>query len=160
MISCGHRLLSNNTPFAVHIRHIYIRLVLVKLLLLFTVVPVIELALLIQAGNSFGVLPTVGIVLATGISGAWLARSQGMLALRRLQRELATAAFPAEEIFDGFIILVGGILLLTPGFMTDIIGLAALVPGSRHLIKLFLKREVRRRLGRRVSVPTHTQYRA
>ncbi len=132
----------------------------VKLLLLFTVVPVIELALLIQAGDSFGVLPTVGIVLATGFSGAWLARSQGMLALRRLQRELATAAFPAEEIFDGFIILVGGILLLTPGFMTDIVGLAALVPGSRYLIKLFLKREVRRRLGRRVSATTHTQYHA
>ena len=133
---------------------------LVKLLLLFTVVPVVELALLIQAGDSFGVLPTVGIVLATGLSGAWLARSQGVLALRRLQRELATAAFPAEEIFDGFIILVGGILLLTPGFMTDIIGLAALVPGSRYLIKLFLKREVRRRLGRRVSASTHTQYQA
>lgn len=144
--------------FAAPIRQIYIHLVFVKLLLLFTVVPVIELALLIQAGNSFGVLPTVGIVLATGISGAWLARSQGIQALRRLRRELATSAFPAEEIFDGFIILVGGILLLTPGFMTDIIGLAALVPGSRHLIKLLLKREVRRRLGRRVSASTHARY--
>ena len=131
---------------------------LIRLLLLFTIVPVIELALLIQVGDLFGVLPTVAIVLATGFAGAWLARTQGILALRRLQRELATASFPAEEIFDGAIILAGGLLLLTPGFMTDLLGLAALVPGSRHLIKLFLKREVRRRISRRGSGPVSVQY--
>jgi UPF0716 protein FxsA len=130
--------------------------VFVRLLLLFTIVPVIELALLIQVGDVVGVLPTVSLVLATGVAGAWLARSQGVLALRRLQAELASAAFPAEEIFDGFIILAGGLLLLTPGFMTDLVGLAALVPGSRHLIKLIIKREVRRRLGSRRSV--HAKY--
>ena len=128
----------------------------IRLLLLFTVVPVIELALLIQVGDSVGVLPTVSIVLATGVAGAWLARSQGLLALRRLQTELARGGLPAEEIFDGFIVLAGGLLLLTPGFMTDLIGLAALVPGSRHLIKLFIKREVRRRLGSRRS--EHAQF--
>ena len=130
----------------------------IKLLFLFTIVPVIELALLIEVGSFFGLLPTVGIVLGTGFAGAWLARSQGLMALRRLQRALATASLPAEEIFDGFIILAGGLLLLTPGFMTDLIGLAALVPGSRHLIKLFLKREVRRRLGSRGPGAVHTQY--
>ena len=131
---------------------------LIRLLLLFTIVPVIELALLIQVGDLFGVLPTVAIVLATGFAGAWLARTQGILALRRLQRELASASFPAEEIFDGAIILAGGLLLLTPGFMTDLLGLAALVPGSRHLIKLFVKREVRRRISGRGSGPVSVQY--
>lgn len=131
---------------------------LIRLLLLFTIVPVIELALLIQVGDLFGVLPTVAIVLTTGFAGAWLARTQGILALRRLQRELATASFPAEEIFDGAIILAGGLLLLTPGFMTDLLGLAALVPGSRHLIKLFLKREVRRRISGLGSGPVSVQY--
>ncbi len=130
----------------------------IKLLLLFTVVPVVELALLIQIGSYFGVFPTVFVVLATGISGAWLARSQGLLALRRLQRELSAARFPTEEIFDGFIILAGGLLLLTPGFLTDVIGLVALLPGSRYLIKLVIKREVHRRLNFRGFSGNHTKY--
>ena len=118
----------------------------------------VELALLIQAGSYFGVFPTVSVVLTTGISGAWLARSQGLMALRRLQLELSTGRFPAEEIFDGFIILAGGLLLLTPGFLTDLIGLAALLPGSRYLIKFVIKREVRRRLGFRGFSDTHAKY--
>lgn len=114
--------------------------------------------MLIEVGSFFGLFPTVGIVLGTGFAGAWLARAQGLMALRRLQRELAAASLPAEEIFDGFIILAGALLLLTPGFMTDLIGLAALVPGSRHLIKLFLKREIRRRLGSRRPGAVHAEY--
>ena len=131
---------------------------LLRLLLLFTIVPVLELALLIQVGEHFGVLPTVSIVLATGFAGAWLARSQGLLALRRLQRELATGSFPAEEILDGVIILAGAMLLLTPGFLTDLVGLAALVPGSRHLIKRILKRGVHHRIEARKSGFFHARY--
>ena len=127
-----------------------------RLLLLFTIVPVVELALLIRIGGHIGVAPTVALVLLTGAAGAWLARSQGILALRRLQRELASASFPGEEIFDGVLILAGGLLLLTPGFITDLIGFAALIPGSRHLLKSFLKREVHRRIGSRSAV--HVQY--
>lgn len=128
---------------------------LLKLLLLFTIVPVVELALLIQVGQMLGVVPTVAVVLATGAVGAWLARTQGLMALRRLQNELASAHFPAEKIVDGALILGGGLLLLTPGFTTDALGLVALVPGSRHIIKLLLKREIRRRLGRRDPSAIH-----
>lgn len=119
---------------------------LLKLLLLFTIVPVVELALLIEAGQYLGVLPTVLVVLGTGFAGAVLARTQGLRALRRLQQAVADGRFPGEEIFDGVLILSGGLLLLTPGFFTDVIGLLALIPGSRALVKAAVENAVRRRL--------------
>ena len=121
---------------------------LFRLFLLFVITPVLELALLIQAGQWLGVLPTVAIVIATGAAGASLARMQGLLALRRLQQALAHGAFPGDEIFDGLLILFGGVLLLTPGFVTDLVGFCALVPGSRGVLKEFVKREVHRRLNK------------
>lgn len=119
---------------------------LVKLLLLFTVVPVIELALLIEAGQHLGVVPTVLAVLGTGFAGALLARNQGYLAIRRLQQALSVGRFPGEEIVDGVLILSGGLLLLTPGFLTDFVGLATLLPGSRAVVKALVKKAVRQRL--------------
>ena len=117
-----------------------------RLFLLFALVPVVELALLIEAGQYLGVLPTVSLVVGTGAAGAALARSQGRQVLERLKQALANAAFPGEEIFDGLLILGGGLLLLTPGLVTDLVGGAALVPGSRQLIKSLLKRAVRQRV--------------
>ncbi len=117
-----------------------------RLLLLFTLVPVVELALLIQVGQYLGVLPTVVLVVATGAAGAALARSQGLRAFNRLRQTVSGGSFPGSEIFDAVLILAGGLLLLTPGLLTDLIGLAALVPGTRHLIKTYLKRAVRQRL--------------
>jgi UPF0716 protein FxsA len=128
--------------------------VLLRLLLLFTLIPVIELALLIQVGNYIGVLPTVVLVVATGVAGAALARCQGLLALRRLQQAIAEGTFPGNEIFSGALILAGGLLLLTPGLITDLAGLAFLAPGSRNLIETFLKKAVLRRLRSR-AVPAH-----
>ena len=121
-----------------------------RLFFLFTVTPVVELALLIRVGQSLGILPTIAIVVATGAAGALLARSQGLLALRRLLNAVPGGAFPGEEIFDGVLILMGGLLLLTPGFLTDFIGFAALLPGTRGLLKEIVRRQVRRRIGRRV----------
>ena len=117
-----------------------------RLLILFTLIPVVELALLIQLGQFLGVLPTVVLVLATGALGAALARSQGSQAWQRLQTSLSRGAFPGEELINGVLILAGGLLLLTPGILTDLIGFAALIPGSRHMIKAYLKR----RIGQRV----------
>ncbi len=117
-----------------------------RLLLLFTLVPIVELALLIQVGQYLGVLPTVILVVGTGAAGAALARSQGVRAFRRLRQTLASGGFPGDEIFDGVLILAGGLLLLTPGLLTDCIGFAALIPGTRHLVKTYLKRAVRQRL--------------
>ena len=121
-------------------------LLLLRLFLLFTLIPVIELALLVQVGSRIGVTLTIAIVLATGAAGAWLARSQGLRALLRLQEAVRSAHFPGDEIFDGVLILAGGLLLLTPGFLTDLFGFSVLIPGSRHLIKTALKGAVQRRM--------------
>ncbi len=129
---------------------------LLRLFLLFTLIPVLELALLVEVGGRIGVAPTIAVVLITGALGAWLARAQGLRALQRLQQALGAAQFPGEEIFDGVLILAGGLLLLTPGFLTDVIGLCALVPGTRHLLKALVKRQVRRRMpGNSNAVHVH-----
>jgi UPF0716 protein FxsA len=120
---------------------------LLKLFLMFTLIPVIELALLVKVGSRIGVTLTIAVVLLTGASGAWLARTQGLRALVRLQEALRAVQFPGDEIFDGVLILGGGLLLLTPGFLTDLLGLSVLIPGSRHLIKAALKGTVRRRMN-------------
>ena len=113
------------------------------LILLFTIVPVVELALLIKIGQHIGVGYTLTIVILTGVVGAYLAKSQGFRTLRRIQEDINEGLMPADKIFDGVMILCGGILLLTPGFVTDLIGFMALVPFTRRLIKLWLKRKIK-----------------
>ncbi len=119
---------------------------LFKLFLLFTIVPAIELALLITIGTRIGALNTIVIVLATGFIGAYMVRAEGLDVVRRLQRTMAEGAFPAEEILDGVMVLVSGALLITPGIMTDIIGFLMVIPRSREpikrLIKIYLKGKV------------------
>jgi UPF0716 protein FxsA len=131
---------------------------LFRLFLLFTLIPVIELALLVKVGDRIGVAPTIAVVLGTGAAGAWLARSQGLRALQRLQEAVRTAQFPREEIFDGILILAGGLLLLTPGFLTDILGFCALVPGSRYLLKALVKSRVRGRMQNPRDGAVHAHY--
>jgi UPF0716 protein FxsA len=131
---------------------------LFRLFLLFTLIPVIELALLVEVGGRIGVAPTIAVVLGTGAAGAWLARSQGLRALQRLQEAVRTAQFPGEEIFDGILILAGGLLLLTPGFLTDILGFCALVPGSRYLLKALVKSRVRGRMQNPCDGAVHARY--
>ena len=131
---------------------------LFRLFLLFTLIPVIELALLVEVGGRIGVAPTIAVVLGTGAAGAWLARSQGLRALQRLQEAVRTAQFPGEEIFDGILILAGGLLLLTPGFLTDILGFCALVPGSRYLLKTLVKSRVRGRMQNPRDGAVHAHY--
>lgn len=125
-----------------------------RLLLLFTLIPVCELALLIEIGQRFGVVPTVALVLGTGVLGAALARREGTQALHRLRASMRQGHFPGEELFDGVLILAGGLLLLTPGLLTDLLGFAALVPFGRRLIKGYLKTAIGQRL-RPSSVETH-----
>ena len=131
---------------------------LFRLFLLFALIPVIELALLVEVGGRIGVAPTIAVVLGTGAAGAWLARSQGLRALQRLQEAVRTAQFPGEEIFDGILILAGGLLLLTPGFLTDILGFCALVPGSRYLLKTLVKSRVRGRMQNPRDGAVHAHY--
>ena len=117
-----------------------------RLLLLFILMPIVELGLLIEVGRHLGTWVTVALVVGTGAAGASLARSQGSRAFYRLREAIGSGAFPGDELFDGVLILAGGLLLLTPGLITDLIGFAALIPGTRHLIKNFCKRQVRRRM--------------
>jgi UPF0716 protein FxsA len=109
-----------------------------KLLILFIVIPIIEIAILVKIGTLLGFWPTILIVIATGILGAILARIQGFLVLRRIRIELQMGRMPAEELIDGLLILIGGILLLTPGLLTDLIGFLMLIQWSRKLFKEWL----------------------
>ena len=112
------------------------------LLLLFIVVPIIEMWLLVSVGAEIGALATIGLVLATALIGAGLLRHQGLQTLWSVQRKLAEGQMPAREIFSGIILAVSGALLLTPGFVTDALGFAALVPGLRDQLAVLIMRKM------------------
>jgi UPF0716 protein FxsA len=92
-----------------------------------------ELYILIEAGRIIGIGPTIGLIMTTGVAGAWLARSQGVEILRRIQEETSRGHMPATTLIDGALVLVGGLLLLTPGLFTDLLGFSFLVPLTRGL---------------------------
>ncbi len=112
---------------------------LYKLFLAFTLVPVIELYVLITVGGIIGAASTIGIVLLTGAVGAWMAKAQGSHTLRRMRESLYQGKMPADELLDAVIITAAGILLLTPGFFTDAAGITLLVPPCRALVKRRLR---------------------
>jgi UPF0716 protein FxsA len=122
--------------------------VLPVLLLLFIVVPIAELAVIIQVGQSIGLLPTIVILLADSIIGAVLLRSQGRATWRHFTQTLRAGRPPARELLDGALVLVGGALLLTPGFITDITGFLLLLPPTRAVIRKLLSRRVLDRMMR------------
>ena len=107
---------------------------LARLALLFTVIPLIELVLLLTVGARIGILGTVLLILATGLTGAWLARWQGMGVLRTMQAELQSGQPPAKRIVEGLLVLAGALLLLTPGILTDITGFTLILPFTRRLL--------------------------
>ena len=121
---------------------------LVRLTLLFVLVPLIELAILVYLGTIIGTLYTVLIVVLTGLLGAILTRSQGLAILSRIRINVRRGILPANELFDGALILIGGLLLLTPGIITDILGLAVLVPHTRHIIQKLIRSLIYRRIQR------------
>lgn len=106
-----------------------------RLIILFTVVPLIELALLIKLGNVIGLWPTILIVIGTGVLGAALARSQGTQVVSAIRAELAEGRPPTESLLNGLLVLVGGVVLLTPGLLTDLLGFSLLVPSTRNWFK-------------------------
>lgn len=114
------------------------------LFILFTVVPTLELYLLFKAGQHIGGVNTLSIVIITGFVGAWLAKAQGRAVMQQFQHEMRQNIIPADTIVHGFLIFGGGLLLLTPGFITDITGLCMVVPGPRHLIAKLVKRFVQK----------------
>ncbi len=116
------------------------------LLLLFVLVPFLELYLLLQLGARIGTLPTLGMIVVTGLVGAALARTQGFAALQRIQRELAAGQMPAGALLEGVLILLAGVLLIAPGVLTDVVGVLLLVPPTRALVARGLTRWARGRI--------------
>ena len=102
-----------------------------RMLFLFIFLPMVELYLLIMLGSRIGAMPTIGLIVLTGIIGATLARQQGLSVLSKIQREMASGKPPTQELVEGALIVVGGIVLLTPGIVTDIFGFSLLFPPVR-----------------------------
>ena len=113
-----------------------------KLFLAFTIIPVSEIYILIAIGGQIGILPSIGLVILTGIVGASLARSQGLKTLGRIRDSFQQGVVPGEELLNALLIAVAGIVLLTPGFLTDAAGLFLLIPATRTLCREWLKRRI------------------
>ena len=110
------------------------------LLLIFIVVPIVELAVIIEVGSQIGVWLTIAILIADSILGAMLMRSQGRVSWRRFNEALQVGRIPTREVLDGALVIFGGAFLLTPGFITDIIGIALLLPPTRAIVRRILVR--------------------
>ena len=114
---------------------------LLKLFLAFTLIPFCEIYLLIKIGNYLGAFNTILIVIVTGFLGAYLAKLQGIKTMMRVRESLNRGELPAEEMLDALLIFVAGIVLLTPGFITDVAGIGILVPNTRSWFKRWLRRK-------------------
>ncbi|MCF8112504.1 MAG: FxsA family protein [Desulfotignum sp.] len=114
---------------------------LFKLFLCFTLIPVVELYLLIKVGTIIGGFNTILLVILTGFAGAWLARMEGMHTMLKVRMNLQQGIMPAEELMDGLIILIAGLVLVTPGLITDALGLMMLWPVTRNRFKRFLRKK-------------------
>jgi UPF0716 protein FxsA len=116
------------------------------LVALFIVVPIVELYVIIQIGSLIGVVPTIALLLADALLGSLLLRHQGRGAWRRFNAAMAERRFPGREVADGLLIAIGGTLLLTPGFVTDVFGLIFLIPPTRAIVRRLLRGYAGRRV--------------
>lgn len=117
---------------------------LLKLLLLLTVVPALELVIVLEVGVRIGTLNTLGLIVLTGVVGAVLAKRQGLSVIRRMRRQAEQGEIPGLALMEGASVLAGGLLLLTPGFLTDILGFSLILPPTRRFIISYVERRVRR----------------
>ncbi len=117
-----------------------------RLFLLFTVVPAIELYLIIKVGSVIGALNTIFIIIFTGILGAYYAREQGFRVVNNIQRKMQEGAVPGDDLVNGAMLLVGGAFLITPGFLTDFAGFSLIFPPTREAIKVGVKRYLEKRV--------------
>ncbi|HEX2049504.1 MAG TPA: FxsA family protein [Actinomycetota bacterium] len=123
------------------------------LVALLIAVPIVELWVIVQVADAAGVPETIGLLLLVSIAGAWLLRQQGTAAWARLRAALARGEVPTKEATDGALIVLGGALLLTPGFLTDVVGLVLLLPPTRAAVKRVARRVLARWARRRVGGP-------
>lgn len=123
------------------------------LMIAFVVVPILELVVIIEVGSAIGVWETLFLLVAVSVLGAWLTRHEGFAVLRRMRAQLESGRLPGNEIIDGALVLGGGLLLLTPGFITDALGLCALFPPTRAPMRALVRRRLRLRVSYSVSPP-------
>jgi UPF0716 protein FxsA len=124
---------------------------LLVLALIFVAVPLAELYLILQVGDLIGVVPTIALLAADSVLGALLLRSQGRAVWRRFNDALASGRMPHREVQDGVLVIFGGAFLITPGFITDVVGLLLLLPPTRAVIRRLGMRLLQRRLMRRMA---------
>lgn len=124
-------------------------MILAGCIALFVTLPLVELAILLRVHSVFGLANTLGLVVVTGVAGAALAKSQGLRVLARIRSDLAAGLLPGPAIWDGVMILVAGIVLVTPGLLTDIAGFLLLVPAVRSALRARLGRRFERQAFRR-----------
>ncbi|WP_338451389.1 FxsA family protein [Niallia oryzisoli] len=105
------------------------------LILLFILIPAAEIGVLLLSGNVIGIWPTIALLIITGVLGSYLAKKQGMNTLRKVQEQLQYGRLPGDEILNGVCILIGGVMLLSPGFLSDVLGLILLLPPTRAVMK-------------------------
>jgi UPF0716 protein FxsA len=117
------------------------------LLLLLLIVPFAELYVILQVAHAFGALDTIALLIVVSVVGAWLMKREGVAVWRRFQRQVEAGHVPGREIADGVMILVAGALLLAPGFLTDLVGIALLLPPVRAGVRALLLRRAARRAG-------------
>jgi len=110
-----------------------------KLLILFVTIPIIEIWILIDIGREIGTLSTILIIVFTGIVGAYLTKLQGLMTIYKIKENIKMGIMPSEELIDGFLIILAGAFLITPGILTDLGGFLLLYPKSRNFIKRYLK---------------------
>jgi UPF0716 protein FxsA len=125
--------------------------VLPLLFLLFIAVPILEIWVILQVGEAIGVLPTIALLIADSVIGAWLMRSQGRIVWRRFNEALAAGRVPAREVLDGTLVIFGGALQLAPGFVTDALGLFLVLPPTRAIVRRILVRRLTPPGARRIA---------
>ncbi len=118
----------------------------VVLFALFVIVPFVELYVILQVGQSLGVVPTIGLLVFMSVAGAWLVKREGFGVLRKAQGRMSAGQVPGRELVDGVMILFAGALMLTPGFMTDVIGILLLLPPTRAALRAAAIRKLRNRV--------------
>jgi UPF0716 protein FxsA len=121
------------------------------LILLFIVVPIAELYVILKVGDLIGIVPTLGLLVADSLLGSWLLKSQGRAVWTRFQETMQAGRVPHREVFDGVLVIFGGAFLITPGFLTDIVGVLLLLPPTRSLFRRFLIRRGGRMFGLSVA---------
>lgn len=117
------------------------------LILLFIIVPIAELYVILKVGDLIGILPTIALLVADSLLGSWLLKSQGRTVWQRFQQTMQAGRVPHREVFDGVLVIFGGAFLITPGFLTDIVGVLLLLPPTRAVFRRWLIRRGGRMFG-------------